>query len=240
MIKRTEILTKPEVNMTKPLELADHRPLRMVVYDELKMGILSENILPGTRLMEVELSKRLGVSRTPIREAMRMLEKEGLVAIEARRGAYVLQASPQDIIHTLEARQALDGMLAYYAAKRATPEQIEKIEEAAQAYAQSVKGNVTTESVKLDEAFHLSIAEATQNKTAIVMLEELQEMCQRWRYLYYEHFKNADAMIEEHQELLDVIKRGKPSEAADSAHKHVGNLIKIAQKLFSKEEEKNI
>ena len=69
-------------------DIQNHRPLREMVYEELKMQILTGAIVPGTRMMEVELAKEIGVSRTPIREAIRKLEKEGLVTIEPRRGAY--------------------------------------------------------------------------------------------------------------------------------------------------------
>ena len=69
-------------------DIQNHRPLREIVYEELKMQILTGKIVPGTRMMEVELAEDMGVSRTPIREAIRKLEKEGLVTIEPRRGAY--------------------------------------------------------------------------------------------------------------------------------------------------------
>ena len=68
-------------------DIQNHRPLREIVYEELKMQILTGKIVPGTRMMEVELADDMGVSRTPIREAIRQLEKEGLVTIEPRRGA---------------------------------------------------------------------------------------------------------------------------------------------------------
>ena len=68
-------------------DLQNHLPLRELVYEELKKEILTGRIAPGTRMMEVELADEMGVSRTPIREAIRKLEKEGLVIIEPRRGA---------------------------------------------------------------------------------------------------------------------------------------------------------
>ena len=74
-------------------DIQNHRPLREMVYEELKMQILTGTIVPGTRMMEVELAEEMGVSRTPIREAIRKLEKEGLVTIEPRRGALTLRRS---------------------------------------------------------------------------------------------------------------------------------------------------
>ena len=73
--------------------LQNHKPLREIVYEELKRQIMVGEIAPGTRMMEVELAEEMGVSRTPVREAIRKLEKEGLVTIEPRRGAYASDIS---------------------------------------------------------------------------------------------------------------------------------------------------
>lgn len=94
------------------LDLQNHRPLREIVYEELKRQILVGEIPPGTRMMEVELADEMGVSRTPIREAIRKLEKEGLVTIEPRRGAYASDISIKDMLDVLEVRQDLEGMAA--------------------------------------------------------------------------------------------------------------------------------
>src|SRR5665648_1201045 len=74
-------------------DIQNHRPLREIVYEELKLLIVKGKIKPGMRLMEEELAEDMGVSRTPIREAIRKLEKEGLITIEPRRGAYVSPVS---------------------------------------------------------------------------------------------------------------------------------------------------
>ena len=98
-------------------DIQNHRPLREIVYEELKMQILTGKIIPGTRMMEVELADDMGVSRTPIREAIRQLEKEGLVTIEPRRGAYASQISVKDMVDILEVRQNLEGLAAFFAAQ---------------------------------------------------------------------------------------------------------------------------
>ena len=97
-------------------DIQNHKPLREMVYEELKMQILKGSIIPGTRMMEVELAEEMGVSRTPIREAIRKLEKEGLVTIEPRRGAYASMISTEDMVEILEVRQDLEGLAAYFAA----------------------------------------------------------------------------------------------------------------------------
>ena len=99
-------------------DLQNHLPLRELVYEELKKEILTGRIAPGTRMMEVELADEMGVSRTPIREAIRKLEKEGLVIIEPRRGAYASSISVKDMVDTLEVRENLEGFAAAMAAEK--------------------------------------------------------------------------------------------------------------------------
>ena len=108
-------------------DLQNHRPLREIVYEELKRQILVGEISPGTRMMEVELADVMGVSRTPVREAIRKLEKEGLVSIEPRKGAYASNISIKDMVDVLEVRQGLEEMAAMLAAGRITESQKEEL-----------------------------------------------------------------------------------------------------------------
>ena len=124
-------------------DLQNHRPLREIVYEELKRQILIGEIAPGTRMMEVELADDMGVSRTPVREAIRKLEKEGLVTIEPRRGAYASDISIKDIEDILEVRQELEGMAAAMAAVKANDEQKEQLRKVTAQYKDAVEsGNV--------------------------------------------------------------------------------------------------
>ena len=119
-------------------DIQNHKPLREMVYEELKMQILTGAIIPGTRMMEVDLAEEMGVSRTPIREAIRKLEKEGLVTIEPRRGAYASMISTQDMVEILEVRQDLEGLAAYFAASRMTDNEMYHLREVAEAYNEAV------------------------------------------------------------------------------------------------------
>ena len=108
-------------------DLQNHRPLREIVYEELKRQIVVGEIAPGTRMMEVELADEMGVSRTPVREAIRKLEKEGLVSIDPRRGAYASDISIKEMVDVLEVRQDLEGMAAGLAAVKVTEEEKEEL-----------------------------------------------------------------------------------------------------------------
>ena len=108
-------------NLTK-INLDNYKPLRDVVFENLREAILEGKLEPGQRLMEVQLAEQLGVSRTPVREAIRKLELEGLVVMLPRKGAYVADVSLKDIIDVLEIRSTLEGLAAYLAAAAAYPE----------------------------------------------------------------------------------------------------------------------
>ena len=108
-----------EVNMNEYL------PLRDVVFNTLRKAILRGELKPGERLMEIQLANKLGVSRTPIREAIRKLELEGLVLMIPRKGAEVAQITEKNMQDVLEVRKALEELSVQLACERITPEQVE-------------------------------------------------------------------------------------------------------------------
>jgi len=214
------------------LDIKNHRPLREIVYEELKMEILKGQIVPGTRMMEVEMAEEMGVSRTPIREAIRKLEKEGLVTIEPRRGAYASQISQKDMMEILEVRQNMEGLAAFYAATRIKEEAKKKLRNAAAGYNKAVDEGNTHDMIKYDTDFHHVIVESADNKILVNMVEQLQELVLRFRYLYYDNFKRGEKMPEEHQAIMDAICEGKESEARDAADIHIERLKEMIHEDF--------
>ncbi|MBO4725171.1 MAG: GntR family transcriptional regulator [Firmicutes bacterium] len=207
------------------LEIKKHKRLSEVVYDQLRQEILAGTILPGTRMMEIELSTKLGVSRTPIREALRKLEKEGLVVVEPRHGAYTSQVSKADMIGILEVRQHMDKLAASYAATRGTAADFAHLEDCAAAYEAATKTKDSHEIIKCDERFHEAIAEASHNTTLLTIVTELQDMVVRFRYMYYNDPDIVQSMIEEHKEIIAAIKSGKEDKASEVAGRHIDGLI---------------
>jgi DNA-binding GntR family transcriptional regulator len=216
------------------LEIQKHRPLSEVVYDQLRQDILAGNIVPGTRMMEVELSIKMGVSRTPIREAIKKLEKEGLVVVEPRHGAYTSQVSRADMIGILEVRQHMDKLAASYAATRGNQADFQRIEACAKAYEAEIKRNTDSrELIKCDERFHEAIAEASHNTTLLTLVTELQEMVVRFRYIYYGDSDIMQSMIDEHEEILRAIKAGDAAKASEVAGRHIDGLIRFIKETHS-------
>ena len=208
-------------------DIQNHKPLREMVYEELKMQILKGSIVPGTRMMEVELAEEMGVSRTPIREAIRKLEKEGLVTIEPRRGAYASMISTDDMVEILEVRQDLEGLAAFFAASRMKPEQMEELREVSAKYNEAVKAGSMEDMIKSDTRFHRIIVDSCHNKILVQMIEQLQELVLRFRYIYYDNFKRAENMPEEHAAILDAIASGDADKARAAADVHIDRLKQL-------------
>ena len=208
-------------------DIQNHKPLREMVYEELKLQILTGAIMPGTRMMEVELADEMGVSRTPIREAIRKLEKEGLVTIEPRKGAYASMISTEDMVEILEVRQDLEGLAAYFAADRMQPAQLEELKTVSEHYNEAVTSGSMEDMIKYDTRFHRIIVDSCHNKILVQMIEQLQELVLRFRYIYYDNFKRAENMPEEHAAILGAIERNNPDEAREAADVHIDRLKKL-------------
>ena len=208
-------------------DIQNHKPLREMVYEELKMQILKGSIVPGTRMMEVELAEEMGVSRTPIREAIRKLEKEGLVTIEPRRGAYASMISTEDMVEILEVRQDLEGLAAYFAADRMTDEQMAELRQVSDNYNDAVKRGNMEDMISYDTRFHHIIVESCKNKILVQMIEQLQELVLRFRYIYYDNFRRAENMPEEHQAIVDAIAEGDAEKARAAADIHIERLKEL-------------
>lgn len=208
------------------LKMEEDMPLRDVVFQTLREGILTGELKPGERLMEIHLANRLGVSRTPVREAIRMLELEGLVTMIPRKGACVASISKQDLQDVLELRRALDSLAVKLACERILPEQLRALQDAAKEFEQSTVSNNAKEIAQADVRFHDIILEATGNKRLIQMVNNLAERVFRYRLEYIKDRNNHAQLVKEHAKILEYIEK-KDSEAAQRAIElHIDNQEK--------------
>lgn len=207
-----------EQNKQKTKSLREH------VYEKLKRKLLTGEIKPGTRMMEVELAGSLGVSRTPIREAVRQLEKEGLVTIAPGRGAFASEISLRDIIDTLSVREDLDALAASLAAEKITKADRERLEELTQKYEAAIKSGDHDAMIHADEKFHRKIVKISGNKTLAMVAKTVQAQVQRFRYLYYEDLKNYQNMPAEHREIIEALVSGDSEVARKVSDEHVKRL----------------
>ena len=217
-------------------DLQNHRPLREIVYEELKRQILVGEIAPGTRMMEVELAEDMGVSRTPVREAIRKLEKEGMVTIEPRKGAYASNISIKDMVDVLEVRQGLEAMAAAIASEKITQAQKEELQTVIDQYREAVEAENVEKMIQYDQKFHMLIVTYSGNKTLTQVFSTVQELALRFRYIYYDDFNRYENMPNEHQEIENAIMSGDSEKARIAADLHVARLkdfvINEGEKVF--------
>ena len=152
----------------------EYLPLRDVVFNTLRDAILTGKLVPGERLMENQLAEKLGVSRTPVREALRMLELENLVELVPRKGAQVLDMSEKDIINILEVRGVLEGLATGLACKKMGAEGLAELKSLEERFEKAISEKALEEIAEIDEQFHNVIFASTDNDKLIQIFNNLQ------------------------------------------------------------------
>ena len=219
-----------EVNMNEYL------PLRDVVFNTLRKAILRGELKPGERLMEIQLANKLGVSRTPIREAIRKLELEGLVLMIPRKGAEVAQITEKNMQDVLEVRKALEELAVQLACERITPEQIEEMKMAAEEFHKVLKSGDVTKIAEADVKFHDVIFAATNNQRLITLLNNLREQMYRFRVEYLKQKECYPQLLEEHEELIALISGGKVDEACEIMGRHIDNQASTVSDVIRRDQ----
>lgn len=203
----------------------EYLPLRDVVFNTLRQAILRGELKPGERLMEIQLANKLGVSRTPIREAIRKLELEGLVLMIPRKGAEVADITEKSLLDVLEVRRALEELSADLACDRITEEEIAELKAAAEEFKKTLKSSDVTEIAEADVKFHDVIYLATKNQKLIQLLNNLREQMYRYRVEYLKREEVYEQLIREHEEIIEHISRKEKEEAVQIVCKHIDNQM---------------
>lgn len=189
------------------------------VKTELQQAILSGRLKPGDRIIEERVAAELGVSRNPVREAIRALAAEGLIATNARRGAFVTTLSEQEARETIEVRALLEGHNARLAARRRDARILKRIEAILLKGAAGVAAGRTEQLSALNQQFHQELAAAGQNGLLGELLKRLRE---RTATLFSPGDPSRQARLwEEHAAILRAILRGDEDAAAALATAHV-------------------
>lgn len=198
------------------------------VFQRIREDILKGKYKQNDELKEATLGKELGVSRTPVREALRQLELEGLVSIVPNRGAYVNGISKKDIWDIYYMRSTLEGLCARWAVENITEEQIDRLEETILlSEFQMKKGNAfNTEQVTgLDGRFHTILYEASGSRMLARVLSDFHEYVQSARKDSIVSEERARKSIREHKQILQAIKERDADQAEQLADEHILHVI---------------
>ncbi len=214
----------------------EYLPLRDVVFNTLRQAILKGELEPGERLMEIQLAERLGVSRTPIREAIRKLELEGLVLMIPRKGAEVAKISARSLRDVLEVRRALEELAIELACQRMSEEDIDNLQKAQDDFKAAISEGDAMKIAETDEHYHDVIYEGTQNGKLIQMLNNLREQMYRYRLEYIKDEDKRKILILEHERILKAVRERKVADAKEAMREHIDNQeITVAKNITEKE-----
>lgn len=218
--------------MELKVNMNEYLPLRDVVYNTLRQAILRGELKPGERLMEIQLANKLGVSRTPVREAIRKLELDGLVLMIPRKGAEVADISEKSLKDVLEVRKALEELAVQLACEKISKAQIAELKEAAEEFKKILKSNDITQIAEADVCFHDVIYMATDNQKLIQLLYNLREQMYRYRVEYLKRPGVYPKLIQEHEEIIRQIEKREKELAAEITCRHIDNQVEAVMNVI--------
>ena len=218
-----------------PIKLDSYQPLREVVCESLREAIRKGVLKPGERIMEIKLAEELGVSRTPVREAIRKLELEGLVVMIPRKGAEVAKITVRDLKDALEVRMAIDSLSVKLACERLDENDKTEIKQACVAFREAVKSKNVQAIVEGDERFHNTIYRASKNQKLITIAMNLREQVYRYRFEYVKDFSYHENLIREHDQITEAILKGDVETAQKIMKEHIYNQEQIVIRNLQKE-----
>ena len=205
------------------IEFNEFMPLKELVFTTLKRAIIKGELQPGDRLMEMQLAEKMGVSRTPIREAIHKLAKEGLVQLIPRRGAEVAGMSGKTLNDVLEVRKNLEVLAFRLAFDNITAEQLKELKERAAVFEQAVDEGDILKMVNADEQFHFVIYDAASNNKLRDILNNLKESMFRYRLEYLKDPLYRSRLEKEHRKMVESLSDRDLKKGLGVADSHIEN-----------------
>lgn len=215
------------------MDVNEYLPLRDVVFNTLRQAILRGEMEPGERLMEIQLAQKLGVSRTPIREAIRKLELEGLVIMIPRKGAEVAHITEKDMRDVLEVRSTLEELVVSLAIKNVTEEKLNELKAANKVFESAIVSKDVVNIVEADVKFHDILYSMTNNPRLIQIINNLREQMYRYRLEYVKDARTHSILISEHNDIIKQIKEKNIEVAKTVIHQHISNQEKGIIRLLN-------
>lgn len=209
----------------------DNYSLGSRVFHKIRKGILSGKYAANEELKEKNIGDELGVSRTPVREALRQLELEGLVSIIPNKGAYVVGLSQKDIRDIYEMRSLLEGLCAKWAAVNVTEEQLNELEENIFLSEFHAGKQNWEQMVELDNRFHEILYLASGSKELKHILTDYHQYVQRVRKVTLAEAKRVQESTEEHKVIVEALKKHDPEKAEEAATIHIRNTVSNMDKI---------
>ncbi|MDD3569549.1 MAG: GntR family transcriptional regulator [Lachnospiraceae bacterium] len=208
----------------------EYLPLREVVFNNLRDAILNGELKPGERLLENQLADKLGISRTPVREALRMLEQENLVALFPRKGAQVLDLSATDIKNVLEIRSALEAVAMRHACQSMDVENLNEIKRLNVEFERAFEEKEYEKVATTDEKIHDIIFAAAHNDRLVQIISNMRAQVYRYRMAYLKVYETKTAVINHHRGIIRSIENHLEEEGIKVMSEHIDHQIQVILK----------
>jgi DNA-binding GntR family transcriptional regulator len=200
---------------------SDGLPSSERVYRQLRQMILSGELPPQTRLVEIHLGEQFGVSRTPVREALKRLTAEKLVLGDPVRGLIVHAPEPHEVSEVYLVRESLESLASRLAAQRITAEELRQLRVIAESMREAVNNDRTDLVVSANIAFHDVIYRAAGNETLFRLAKDLSDFVRRFSAEAFAKTERAGAVVDEHERILDALEAHDPEAAAAASAAHL-------------------
>jgi DNA-binding GntR family transcriptional regulator len=191
------------------------------VYLHLKQDILNGTLAAGTRLLEMEIAEQMGISRAPVREALRMLEADRLVDFQVNQGAYVRKLDKDEIWEIFTARSLIEGYVASLAAKRASPEDITRLKQALENVLGAAESGDFEATVAKDFEFHRLLWEISGHRLFIEILDHLEGQIRMFMAVQAPLFAHLIDSVKDHTEIVNAIANGDSETASKTIQQHI-------------------
>ena len=209
--------------------MRDERSLSERAYADLEEMIVTLKLAPGAAVSEQELAQRLGIGRTPIREALQRLAREGLVAILPRRGILVSAIDVKRQLRLLEVRRELERLIARSAARRATDEERRQFQDVAARFQESARVNDDLAFMRTDREFNSLCSAASHNEFAAGAMSLMHSLSRRFWYIHYKRAADMPLTAKLHANIARAIAKGDGDAAAAASDKLIDAIEKFTR-----------
>ena len=212
--------------MENILKIEGYELLSQKVYRALKTEIIKGSLKPGTKLSEGKIAEQMGVSRTPVREAIRELAAEGFVKISPNQGVEISNISIEDIQEVLQIRSVLEGLAARLAATKITREKIKELESFNKNMEKFISKDDILNFIKESEKFHVLILDICGNNRLVQIRKNLDDQIHRYRSISLNVPRRPKYALGEHKKITEALKQGDLAKADELSKMHIENVLK--------------
>jgi len=199
--------------------------LKDKAYIAIKDAILTLRLEPGTPLVETQLAKQLGISKTPVRDALQELEREGFVARVAFKGTYVTEVTLEDLTEIFQLRAVLEGLAARLAAPLFAPEELDQIAQKLTASEAALAAGDLTLCSECGKALHDAIVDKADSQRLASIHHNLDDHVQRFRIISDQIGGRLHKSVKEHRRVLDALRKQDPEAAEAAMRNHLSSVL---------------